>query len=179
MNTNTPEYLIEFADPSATYRTAPLWVWNDDMQEQHIREQLQEMKRSGFGGAFVHPRPGLITPYLTEEWFTLWSVALDEAERLELKLYIYDENSGFAGGHIPSELPDCLASSVIMRELPYSELSKYLPVASGMLNRPGHPIRLFAFKASKGELEDIVMACPRDVMLLAPLGHLAEKISYP
>jgi hypothetical protein len=53
-----------------------------------------------------------------------------------LKLYIYDENScpsGFAGGHIPSELPDCLANSVIMREFQYSELISVLPVANGTL----------------------------------------------
>ncbi|GAA3404726.1 glycosyl hydrolase [Paenibacillus hodogayensis] len=138
-----------FADPPAAYRTAPLWVWNDDMNAERIRLQLGELKRAGFGGAFVHPRPGLITPYLSAEWFALWAEALDEAERLDLKLYIYDENSypsGFAGGHVPSELPDCLANAVMMRELEHGELASVLPVASGMLNRPGHPIRVFAIE---------------------------------
>jgi hypothetical protein len=138
-------------DPPAQYRPAPLWIWNDDMNEQRIREQLKELKQHGFGGAFVHPRPGLVTPYFGDEWFELWSAALDEAELLDLKLYIYDENSypsGFAGGHIPSELPDCLANSVVMRELQYSDLPSVLPVANGTLNRPGHPIRMFAIQKS-------------------------------
>lgn len=143
-----------FAEPTSKYRPSPLWAWNDEMTEERIREQLREMKANGMGGAFVNPRPGLVNPYLSEEWFSLWSAALDESEKLGLKLYIYDENSypsGFAGGHVPSQLPDCLASAVIMRELTYDELPSVLPIASGTLNRPGHPIRVFA-ASRNGEL---------------------------
>jgi hypothetical protein len=127
------------------------------MTEERIREQLREMKANGMGGAFVNPRPGLVNPYLSEEWFSLWSAALDESEKLGLKLYIYDENSypsGFAGGHVPSQLPDCLASAVIMRELSYEELPSVLPIASGTLNRPGHPIRVFAASRNEKPKED-------------------------
>lgn len=107
-----------FQNPPSAYRTAPLWVWNDEMTAGLIERQLHELKTHGFGGAFVHPRPGLITPYLSEQWFDLWSFALEEAEKLGLKLYIYDENSypsGFAGGHVSAELPDCLAVSVQLK----------------------------------------------------------------
>ena len=58
---------------------------------------------------FVHPRPGLMTPYLSAEWFRLWKVALDEAERLDMNVWIYDENSypsGFAGGFVPEAMPE-------------------------------------------------------------------------
>ncbi|MFD0672425.1 glycosyl hydrolase [Cohnella sp. GCM10027633] len=109
-----------FANPTSDYRTAPLWVWNDDMNAERIREQLTELRTHGFGGAFVHPRPGLITPYLSEEWFALWGEAMRIAESLGMKLYIYDENSypsGFAGGHVSQELPDCLAQAVAVREI--------------------------------------------------------------
>lgn len=69
-------------------------------------------------GAFVHPRPGLVTEYLSDEWFSMWEYARKTAKMLGIKLYIYDENSypsGFAGGHVPSQLPDCLATSAICR----------------------------------------------------------------
>jgi hypothetical protein len=104
-----------FKNPPVSHRPAPLWVWNDLMSKKQIEFQLKELSSHGFGGAFVHPRPGLITEYLSEEWFELWGYALDVAKRLNLKLYIYDENSypsGFAGGLVPSELPDCLASGM-------------------------------------------------------------------
>jgi hypothetical protein len=42
-----------------------------------------------------------MTPYLSDEWFRLWKLALKEAEKLDMNVWIYDENSypsGFAGG---------------------------------------------------------------------------------
>lgn len=143
-----------FADPAAIYRPAPLWVWNDEMEPEAIRFQLRELASHGFGGAFVHPRPGLVTEYLSEEWFARWGDALEEASRLGLKLYIYDENSypsGFAGGHVPSELPDCLANCVLFHEYEADELAQKLTQTSPMLNRPGHPIKAFAVRATPGQ----------------------------
>jgi len=153
-----------FAEPASEYRPAPLWVWNDEMRPDIIRLQLKQMADQGFGGAFVHPRPGLVTPYLSEEWFSLWGAALEEAERLGLKLYIYDENSypsGFAGGHVPSELPDCLANCMIFKEYGPEDLLTLGQASSPMLNRPGQPIRAFAMRRS-AEAWEIV----EDVTLL-------------
>ena len=58
-----------FADPPSEYRSAPLWDWNERITEEGIDFQMQEFKKAGIGGVFVHPRPGLITEYLSEEWF--------------------------------------------------------------------------------------------------------------
>ena len=66
-----------FADPPAEYRPAPLWVWNEDMTVEKIRTQLTDFKDKGFGGVFVHPRPGLITPDLSEEWLSLFKETVD------------------------------------------------------------------------------------------------------
>lgn len=98
-----------FSNPPAAFRPAPLWVWNDDMQEEEIARQLDEFKKEGFGGVFVHPRPGLITPYLSERWLKLWRFTAEECEKRGLVSYIYDENSypsGFAGGIVPEKMPN-------------------------------------------------------------------------
>lgn len=90
-----------FAEPPAEYRTAPLWVWNADMTDSEIEKSLTELKTHGFGGAFVHPRPGMRVSYLDDNWFATWGKALKKAKELGLKLNIYDENSypsGFGGG---------------------------------------------------------------------------------
>lgn len=102
-----------FRKPDASDRPAPFWIWNEAITPEQIRYQLGELKARGFGGAFVHARPGMLTEYLSEEWWRLWSESLETAEEFDLKLYIYDENSypsGFAGGHVPAALPDCIAS---------------------------------------------------------------------
>jgi hypothetical protein len=98
-----------FQDPPAEYRSAPLWVWNDRVSEAQIETQLADFRAHGIGGVFIHPRPGLITPYLSEEWLALCRHAVDVGKSLGMKVWIYDENSypsGFAGGHVPAEMPD-------------------------------------------------------------------------
>jgi len=98
-----------FADPPREYSTAPLWVWNDMLTEDQIRRTLRDLAGQKVKQAFVHPRPGLMTPYLSDDWFRLWEAALDEAERLDMNVWIYDENSypsGFAGGWVPELMPE-------------------------------------------------------------------------
>lgn len=100
--------LNQMRNPPGTLRTMPLWVWNGEMTEQRITEMLEQFAANGIGGVYVHPRPGLITEYLGNRWFGLWSYALSECKRLGLICNVYDENSypaGFAGGHVPSQLP--------------------------------------------------------------------------
>jgi len=97
-----------FANPPVEYSTGMLWVWNDLLDERQIRETLRDLASQGVRQPYVHPRPGLMTPYLSPEWFRLWKIAVDESKKLGLKLWIYDENSypsGFAGGLVPEVMP--------------------------------------------------------------------------
>jgi len=99
----------QFANPSSEYRSAPLWDWNEQISEEGIDFQMREFKKAGIGGVFVHPRPGLLTEYLSDDWFSLFDYAVQKGKELDMKVWIYDENSypsGFAGGHVPAEMPD-------------------------------------------------------------------------
>ncbi len=165
-----------FKNPPADYRSAPLWVWNDDMTAQQIREQLGQLHDHGFGGAFVHPRPGLITEYLSDAWFNLWSDALLEAETLGMKLYIYDENSypsGFAGGHVSSELPDCLANSVIVREIHSENASSQDIPAAFSLPNAGRLVKAFACRLSSAGEGNDTYELVRDVTA-EPVEHWGD-----
>jgi len=107
--------LKDFQDPPAEYRSAPLWVWNDRMTRDKLAADLADFKERGIGGVFIHPRPGLITPYLSEEWLDLCRFAVETAKSLGMKVWIYDENSypsGFAGGHVPAQLPDAVRTGL-------------------------------------------------------------------
>ena len=101
--------LEEFKDPGIEYRPAPLWVWNNDVSREDIDFSLVELKEKGMGGVFIHPRTGLITEYLSDEWFDLVAYSIEKAKEIGLKVWIYDENvcpSGFAGGHVFNEMPE-------------------------------------------------------------------------
>ena len=98
-----------FANPPSEYRSAPLWDWNENITEEGIDFQMKEFKKAGIGGVFVHPRPGLLTEYLSDNWFHLFDYTVQKGKELDMKVWIYDENSypsGFAGGHVPDEMPD-------------------------------------------------------------------------
>jgi len=115
-----------FLNPPAEFRSAPLWVWNDQVTKQQIAEQLKDFRDRGIGGVFIHPRPGLITEYLSDEWFALCRYAVDQGKKFGMKIWIYDENSypsGFAGGHVPAQMPDAVRSGLSLNrvsELPAS-----------------------------------------------------------
>jgi hypothetical protein len=103
------ELRSQFVAPPRQYSSAPLWVWNDRLTEQEIVDTMHDLAGQQVKQVFVHPRPGLMTPYLSDEWFRLWKVALGEAEQLDMNVWIYDENSypsGFAGGFVPDAMPE-------------------------------------------------------------------------
>ncbi len=125
--------LERFDDPPAPFRPAPLYVWNDALLEEEIVRQLDQFKAAGFGGVFVHPRPGLITPYLSDRWLELWRFTMEECKRRGMVAHIYDENSypsGFAGGHVPDRMPESRQVSLRRDLIPPDQLDR-LVVDSG------------------------------------------------
>ncbi len=108
-----------FARPPAEFSSAPLWVWNDLLTDEMIVATMRDLAGQHVKQVFIHPRPGLMTPYLSPEWFHLWKVALKEAERLDMKVWIYDENSypsGFAGGFVPDAMPESRGLGLVLKE---------------------------------------------------------------
>ncbi|MBR4752916.1 MAG: hypothetical protein IK077_14260 [Thermoguttaceae bacterium] len=109
------EIRSQFANPGTDFATSPLWVWNDLLTEDQVRSTLADLNRQNVNMAFVHPRPGLATPYLSDDWFRLWDATLDEASKRGMKVWIYDENSypsGFAGGYVPDAMPESRGSGL-------------------------------------------------------------------
>lgn len=108
-----------FSDPPREYSSGPLWVWNDLLTEKQIVDTMRDLAAQKVRQVFVHPRPGLMTPYLSSDWFRLWKVALKEAEKLDMNVWIYDENSypsGFAGGLVPDAMPESRGRGLVFRE---------------------------------------------------------------
>lgn len=127
-----------FENPPADYRSVTFWVWNNRITERQIDEQLRDFKSRGIGGVFVHPRPGLITPYLSDEWFDRFAYSIKIAKNLGMKIWIYDENSypsGFAGGNVPAAMPDALESGLTMTKV--DRLTNPLPDGTMLVLKRG------------------------------------------
>ena len=85
------------------FRPSPFWSWNDELEPEELREQIRKMHDVGIGGFFMHARSGLRTEYMGERWMECVKACVDEAHKLGMDAWLYDENgwpSGFAGGMV-------------------------------------------------------------------------------
>jgi hypothetical protein len=142
-----------FKNPPREYSTGPLWVWNDLLTEQQIRDTLRDLAGQMVKQVWVHPRPGLMTPYLSKDWFRLWKVALNEAERLDMNVWIYDENSypsGFAGGWVPELMPEARGRGLAFRET--KAAPKWSDDLVGVYRLEGETSENVSAKAKAGEV---------------------------
>jgi hypothetical protein len=99
----------QFKEPAKEYTTAPFFVWNAEITKEEIDNFLNDFKKAGSSQVFIHPRPGLVTEYLSDKWFELFKYAVEKGRELDMNVWIYDENSypsGFGGGHVPAEMPE-------------------------------------------------------------------------
>ena len=102
------------------YRPAPFWFLNHKLEKEEICRQITLMHEAGVSGFFMHPRAGLKTPYGSDEWFDMIGVMVEEAEKLGMKAWLYDEDpfpSGPAGGRVFFENPEFAARQVKFYEL--------------------------------------------------------------
>ena len=95
-----------FSSPTAEYRAMPFWAWNCRLDPDELAAQIAYFPKMGYGGFFMHPRSGLDTKYLGEEFFGCVRRCVNEAERLGLRAALYDEDrysSGPAGGLVTAD----------------------------------------------------------------------------
>ena len=96
-------YPMNFKEIDKKYRPIPFWSWNEKLNTDETRRQVEEMDKAGVGGYFMHARGGLLTEYMGEEWFDNIKVAIDEGNTRGMHPWAYDENgwpSGFGGGKV-------------------------------------------------------------------------------
>ena len=96
--------LNTFKNPTALYRPAPFWSWNDKLDKEELKRQIREMAEKGWGSYFMHSRVGLVTGYMSEEWMEMIDACVQEARNTNTYAWLYDEDkwpSGFAGGEVP------------------------------------------------------------------------------
>jgi hypothetical protein len=137
--------LDQFQNPPKTYREAPFWSWNDDLDPQELVRQIGLMDEAGWGGFFMHSRVGLVTPYMGQQWMACIRACADEARQRGMGAWLYDEDkwpSGFAGGLSVAANPGYRAQCLVCN----------------VTNRPAlvaERIATFAAREVEGQLTDI------------------------
>ncbi len=137
--TSIEEILHKYDEPGNAFRGKPFWSWNGELEEEELIRQVHVMKEMGMGGFFMHSRTGLKTEYLGDKWFDLINKCADEAEKLGLETWLYDEDrwpSGLAGGLV-TRYPEYRARMMTMEVSSPSEFKaddKYTAIFSCRLD---------------------------------------------
>ena len=112
-----------FRTPTSEYRAAPFWAWNCEMTADLLKKEIEYLKEMGFGGFHMHPRVGLATPYLSDEFMALVSSCVKKAKDEKMLAWLYDEDkwpSGFAGGMNTKDI-EKRQKSLYITNVPYND----------------------------------------------------------
>lgn len=90
-------------NPGNTFTPMPFWFWNDRLDRDTLIHQIDDFHKKGVDGFIIHPRMGLETEYLSEEYFDMVEACLEAAEKRHMLVGFYDEAmypSGSAHGEV-------------------------------------------------------------------------------
>ena len=90
------------------YNPAVMWFTSGPMDREEMTYQLEGFCKQGLRDFFIHPVNGSVGDYLGEYFFRMVRHARDEAKRLGMHYWIYDEynwSSGVAAGQVLKEAP--------------------------------------------------------------------------
>ena len=141
-----------FKDPTSEYRGAPFLSLNTALKEESLKKQIEYLKEMGFGGFHLHPRSGMTTRYLSDEFMSFINTCAEKAEKEDMLAWLYDEDrwpSGAAGGFV-TENPKFGQKKLVFT---IEKLTEAVPAKEGI--NSGKPYLIEAFDIvlnNKGEL---------------------------
>ena len=109
--------LNDILNPSDEFTPIPFWFFNDEPDEERIRQQLEDYVEKGVNGIVLHPRIGVPKelPYLSEEYFKVVRFIVKTADSLGMKVVLYDEGmypSGSAHGMVVAKNPEFASKGI-------------------------------------------------------------------
>lgn len=112
-----------FCNPGSPYRGTPFWAWNCELDQNELLQQLDILKQMGMGGAHMHVRTGMTTPYLSDAHMALIKACVEKCREENLLAWLYDEDrwpSGAAGGLVTKD-PQYRARHLLFTVEPYGQ----------------------------------------------------------
>jgi hypothetical protein len=126
--------LTQFKEPEAVLWPGYFWLWNAPLDPDTLRAQLRDMAAHGARSVCMLPMPhgfrpdstnnGLDPDYLTPEYFDRVRLAVDEAARLGMHWWLYDEGgwpSGQALGRVVEGHPELGVQRMVRERIETAE----------------------------------------------------------
>jgi len=134
---------------------------NHRLDPEELNWQMEEFARQGYHGVYAHARAGMLTPYMSEEWWQALDTMMEACRRTGLEFWIWDEDyfpSGLCGGRVV-----WTDAGLAARQLDFTvaRVDGDRPVEVDFA--PGLLLRAFAIEAkpdgSFGEWTDVTRFC--------------------
>jgi len=107
---NNSNFVEAFKNPPAELYPVPWWSWKGDLEYTEMIRQLDMFKEQNIHEFFIFGSTCLSKPaFFSEEWFEYVEFTLHEAEKRNMKVWIYDDlnwPSGSCGGKLIKEHPE-------------------------------------------------------------------------
>ena len=113
----SPEQAIRQLRPGLSF----FWFLNGELRTEDLRRQLAAFAKLKPKALVLHPRSGLLMPYLSTEWFELVRLLAGECVKAGIEPWLYDEDycpSGTAAGRVTMQHPEYLAHGIERFEAP-------------------------------------------------------------
>ena len=113
-------------NPGRAWTAFPFFFLNADLTHEGIRQRMRDYNEHGIHGVVLHPRMGMSRRigYLSETFFHYIRTAVEEAERLDMQVILYDEGmypSGSASGQVVEGHPEFMSRGLARVETPREE----------------------------------------------------------
>ena len=118
-DTGIRELAGNFKTPPPEYGMILWWGWDGHMSDTVIKRDLDRIKAMGFRGVMLEAGYGMSAKYLSPEWFGMVRIAVGEAKKRGMTVWVEDEGkyrSGFAGGKFSNERPDLKMQGLVITE---------------------------------------------------------------
>ena len=135
------ELIKDFAAPDKSFYPAINWIWNTEITESGIEEQIRKFKDAGFKAVLIMAEPEEFRPdsmatdlkprYLSREYFKLIHFAAEILKKYDMAFWLYDEGGWPSGGactQVVKNNNDFSGKQVIYITRSFSAGEKYLPV---------------------------------------------------
>jgi hypothetical protein len=96
-------------NPPSQYSATVTWGWDGNMTREVIARDLDKLHEVGFRAVTIEAGYGMAGKYLSEAWFQSIKIAVEEAKKRGMHIWIIDEGkypSGFAGGKFSELRPE-------------------------------------------------------------------------